>query len=101
MLDRRIASEGKFIDEEFKTITLYFIAPEEMLNGKFEADVTTISVEFSTATPEPYFARVMYSPAIYDEEDEAYEDYVWFDVEISDSEISELMALGGFEYDKV
>lgn len=97
MLDKSIVFEEKFVDEEFETTTLYFIAPKEILNGKFpEADFATISVEFPTSNPRPEFSSVMYSPAVYEEENDAYEDYAWFDVELSYSEIAELLLIGGF-----
>lgn len=97
MIVDKIEFEEKFIDEEFETMTLYFIAPKEILNGKFpEADFATISVEFPTSNPQPEFSSVMYSPTIYDEENDAYEDYAWFDVELSYSEIAKLLLIGGF-----
>lgn len=89
MLDTRIVFEEKAVSEEYGTTTLYFLAPKEMLNGKYpEAEHMTISVEFPTATPEACFAKVMFSPA------KDGEDYDWFDADLSYEDISELINRG-------
>ena len=42
MIDKRIIFEEKYDSEEYGTRTLYFIAPKEMLNGKYpEANYST------------------------------------------------------------
>ena len=94
MTDKRIKFEEKYEDEEYGTTTLYFIAPKEMLDGKYpEAEHAEISIEFPTANPEPAYAIVEMSPTKYDEESESYTDFDWFDVSLPYGEIEELMAL--------
>ena len=94
MIDKRIEFEEKYEDEEYGTTTLYFIAPKEMLDGKYpEADHAEISVEFPTNNPEPAYATLELSPTQYDEEKEGYIDYDWVEVNLPYDEIAELIAL--------
>lgn len=89
MLDKRITLEEKVINEEYETITLYFIAPLDILDGKYpEAEHAEISVEFPFDLPEAGFATVMFSPT------KDGEDYDWFDADISYDQIDELIELG-------
>lgn len=88
MIDRRIRFEESYECPESNTTTLYFIAPVDMLDGKYpEAESMEISVEFPTAHPEARYAEVEFSPT------KDGEDYDWFDVLIPLDEIEELMAL--------
>ena len=88
MIDRRIYFEESYECPESIPPTLYFIAPVDMLDGKYpEAESMEISVEFPTANPEARYAEVMFSPT------KDGEDYDWFDVLIPLDEIEELMAL--------
>lgn len=94
MLDQRIIFDESYISEEWGTITLYFIAPKEMLNGKYpEAESMEISIEFPRECVDARYANVMFSPTKYDEEEDCYTDYDWFDVNLSCEEIEKLIKL--------
>ena len=94
MLDNRIKLEDRYYNDEYGTTTLYFIAPKEMLNGKYpEATSMEISVEFPTEHPEANYASVMFSPTKYDEEEDVYTDYDWYDVDMPYEDIEALIAL--------
>ena len=94
MLDKRIEFDEKYIDEEYGTTTLYFIAPKEMLNGKYpEAESMEISIEYPTDHFEACYASVEFSPTKYDEENDCYTDYEWFDVDMSYEDIEALIEL--------
>lgn len=94
MIDKRIIFEDKFVDDEYETTTLYFIAPKEMLNGKYpEAEHAEISIEMPTAHMEARYASAQLSPTKYFEEECCYTDYDWRDVNMSYEEIEELIAL--------
>lgn len=96
MIDKRIIFEEKYDSETYGTRTLYFIAPKEMLNGKYpEAESMEISVEFPINHIEPAYADVMFSPTEYDAENNSYTDYDWFDVDLPYDEIEELIKLAG------
>lgn len=84
----KIKFEEKVISEEYETTTLYFIAPKEILNGKYpEAERGEISIEFPTNNPEASYASVMFSPT------KDGVDYDWFDVDLSYDEIEKLINL--------
>lgn len=94
MLDSRIEFDERYDDEEYGTTTLYFIAPKEMLNGKYpEAEHSEISIEFPSNHIEARYASVQLSPTKYFEEDDCYTDYDWCDIQLSYEEIEELIAL--------
>ena len=94
MLDKRIQFDESYISEEWGTITLYFIAPKEMLNGKYpEAEHAEISIECPKEYIDARYANVMLSPTKYDEDEDCYTDYDWFDVDLSYEEIEELIKL--------
>lgn len=94
MLDKRIEFDEKYIDEEYGTTTLYFIAPKEMLNGKYpEAESMEISIECPIDHLEARYASVEFSPTKYDEENDCYTDYEWFDVDMSYEDIEALIEL--------
>ena len=94
MLDQRIKFDESYISEEWGTITLYFMAPKEMLYGKYpEAESMEISIECPREYVDARYATVMFSPTKYDEEEDCYVDYDWFDVNLSYEEIEELIKL--------
>ena len=94
MLDGRIEFDGKYHSEEYGTITLYFIAPKEMLDGKYpEAEHAELSIEFPENIIEAKDAIVLISPTKYDEECDCYVDYEWCDFDLSYGEIEELIDL--------
>ena len=94
MLDKRIKFDEKYDDEEYGSTTLYFIAPKEMLQGKYpEAESMEISIEFPTGYPEARCANVEFSPTKYDEENDCYTDYEWFDANMSYEDIEALIDL--------
>ena len=94
MLNKHIQFDESYISEEWGTITLYFIAPKEMLNGKYpEAESMEISIECPIEYISPKYATVMFSPTKYDEEEDCYTDYDWFDVNLSYEEIEGLIKL--------
>lgn len=94
MIDSRIWFEERYDSKEYGTTTLYFVAPKEMLNGKYpEAETMEISIECPTEHICAEYATVMWSPSRYDEEAEAYTDYDWHDADWSYEYIEELIAL--------
>lgn len=94
MLDKRIEFEERYDNEEHETTTLYFIAPKELLDGKYpEADRMEISVEFPTNHMEPAYASVAFSPSKHEAEEDAWTDYDWYDVDLPYDEIDALITL--------
>ncbi len=90
MIDSRIQFDERYDNSEFNTTTLYFIAPVDLLDGKYpEAESMEISVEFPTDKPQEESADVMFSPT------KDGLDYDWFRADISRGEIEELFALAG------
>lgn len=86
--------EDKYISPEYGTTTYYFIAPKEMLLGKYpEADRMTISIEVLTNHENADYATVQFSPTMYDKVGKCIIDYDWFDGDLSHEEIEELLAL--------
>lgn len=86
--NKEIVFEEKYIDKEYGTTTLYFIAPKEMLKGKYpEAESTEISIEFPTGQMESKNASVMFSPT------KDGEDYDWYDVDLPYDVIDRLINL--------
>ena len=96
MLDPRIEFDERY-DADYGSTTFYFMAPKDLLKyylpGKEfpEAVAMEISVECPTNEIEPYAAGVSASPTR--EYEDAYEDYDWYDIFISDEEIGELIDL--------
>lgn len=85
---RRIKFDEKVKSSEYKTTTLYFTAPKELLNKKYpDAESTEISIEFPTAYPDANHATVMASPT------KDGLDYEWFDLEMTNEDINALIAL--------
>ena len=94
MINNRIWLEERYDSEEYGTTTLYFVAPKEMLNGKYpEAESMEISVEFPIDNIEAKYATVMFSPTKYDDEVGGYTDYDWFDVSLPFEEVEVLIDL--------
>ena len=94
MIDKRITFEERYDSKEYGTTTLYFIAPKDILDGKYpEAEYAEISVEFPMNNPEARYATVEFSPTRYIEEDESYSDYDWYEVDVPYEEIEELIKL--------
>ena len=94
MIDNRIWFEERYDNEELGTTTLYFVAPKEMLNGKYpEAETMEISIELPTNNMEARYATVMFSPTKYYEEGECYTDYDWFDADMPYEDIEALIKL--------
>lgn len=90
---QQVEFEECYINEEYETTTLYFIAPKEWLNGSYpEAVHSEISVEYPTNQPEVKYVMAMLSPTRVDEYGNA-EDYDWFDIDLFYSEIEALMNL--------
>lgn len=94
----RIEFEEQYQSEEYETTTLYFIAPVEILKGKYpEAISAEISIEFP-ALDSAYFypkdASVEMSPTC--EDGDGLLDYAWFDVDLPYDEIELLLSI----YDK-
>lgn len=88
MLDKRIIFDERYDDEDYGTMTLYFIAPKEMLNGKYpEAEHMEISIEFPIGHIESNYASVAFSPS------KNGEDYDWYDVDLPYDEIEEFIKL--------
>ena len=87
--------EERYDNEELGTTTLYFIAPKEWLGNSYpEAVHAEISVEypFCSSSPEANNVSVMMSPTRKDEEENS-EDYDWFDIDLSFSDIELLLNL--------
>lgn len=94
MINNRIKFDESYISEEYGTITLYFTAPKEMLNGKYpEAESMEISVECPREYIEARYSMVMFSPTKYDEEEECYTDYDWFEVSLPFEKVEELIKI--------
>ena len=96
MLNKNIIFEEKHINQEFGTTTYYFVAPKEMLLGKYpEAIAMEIAIEVLTNHEN---ASVQFSPTKYDKETDGFVDYNWFDGNLSYEEINELLALANRNY---
>lgn len=94
MLNTKIKFDSRYDDEEYGTTTLYFIAPREMLCGKYsKAEFTAISIEFPSNHIEAHYASVMFSPRKYFEENDCYIDYDWFDINMSYEDIETLIKI--------
>ena len=89
----RIWFEERYDSKEYGTTTFYFVAPKEMLNGKYpEAETMEISIELPTNNMDARYASVMFSPTKYYEED-GYVDYDWFDAEMPYEDVEALIKL--------
>ena len=82
--------EERYYSELYKTTTLFFIGPKEILNYKYpEAESTEISVEFITEDPYKLYPEIMISPT------KDGEDYEWNYLYIDDPDIvNKLISIG-------
>lgn len=88
-----IQLDEKYVDKQYKTTTVYFIAPKAWLGKSYpEAIHSEISIEYPTSHPEPEYVSVMMSPTREDSEGDSI-DYDWFDVDLLPREISALLDL--------
>ena len=84
----KVIFEEKYISDTYNSVTLYFITPKEWLNGKYpEAEHSEICLEYPIDHPEAMYAVAMLSPT------KDCEDYDWFDIKLTNSEIESLMKL--------
>ena len=72
---KKVILEDQYKSDEYETMTLYFIAPKEWLEGLY-----------------PDAATVMVSPTR-DLGEDGYEDYDWSDLELSLSDIEALIGM--------
>lgn len=97
MIDKRIKFDENYEDIENGTITLYFIAPKEMLS-KFNIPEppNTVSMEISVEFPidhiEPRYGDCCISPTV--DINGVLEDIDWRDIDLPYDEIEELISLG-------
>jgi len=98
MIDKRIKFDERYDDEDYKTTTLYFIAPKEMLktimtNDYPDAVSMEISIEFPMGYIDATYADVCVSPTSYDKETNSYYEYDWYYIDMPYNEINELILL--------
>lgn len=91
-IDKRVRFDEKYIDEDNKTTTLYFLAEksllEELFPGKYpESESMEISLKFPTESPAADNVDISVSPT------KDGEDYDWTDIELPHEEIKELLKL--------
>lgn len=97
MIGKRIKFDEKYDDEDYRTTTLYFIAPKEMLktfiptNDYPEAIAMEISIEFPANHIEANYGDVCVSPTR--EVDGGTEEYDWYDIDLPYDEIEELIKI--------
>lgn len=90
---KKVILEDRYKSDEYETMTLYFIAPKEWLDGLYpDAVHTEISVEYPLNCPEASVATVMVSPTR-DLGDDGYEDYDWSVLELPLSDIEALIGM--------
>lgn len=89
----RVEFEERYDNEEYNTSTLYFSAPRDWLDGDYpEAVSAEISLEYPLGfVPEAHDVTVMMSPTREDED--GCEDYDWYDIDLSYSDIEALLSL--------
>ncbi len=95
---KNIKFDERYDNEDTKTTTLYFTAPKEILDSLYpydysEASSAEISIELPTDNICAEDALVSISPTLYDEEEDAYTDYDWTDIELPFDEIEELIKM--------
>ena len=85
--------EGRYDNIEYRTTTLYFIAPKEWLGDRYpKAAHSEISIEFPIDKPEARFATAMMSPTRLTN-DGGGEDYDWFDIDFDNAVMEALMLM--------
>lgn len=89
-------------------VALYFTAPKEWLENKYE-DVVSTELQFEIYgknTDQPWFNYIGMSPTRYNQEEDQYEDYDWTECElisyigingITAAQILELARKGGYK----
>ena len=93
MLDKRIKFDERW-DRDDGTTVLWFTAPKELLPREHPKAVSMeISLEFPTHNLIAEDAIVEFSPTKYDENEEAYSDYDWDEIDIPLEEIEALIEL--------
>ena len=91
MLDNRIKFEERYDSYDYNTITLYFIAPKEILTKDYpDAVHAEISVELPMNCITARNASVSISPT-----NKEGSDYDWEDIDLPYDEIEELIKLAG------
>lgn len=90
---KKVTLEDWYKNDEYETMTLYFEAPKEWLNGLYPDAVSAeISVEYPLKYPEASEATVMISPTR-DLGEDGYEDYDWNDLELPLPDIEALIGM--------
>ena len=80
------------IDDDHDAIVLYFDAPVELLPKKHkDAEFATMSIIWPIWYPVLSEITVSISPTKFDIQKDAYMDYDWTDLDISEKEIYELI----------
>lgn len=94
----RIEFEESFYSEEYQTVTMYFTAPVELLDGKYPDAVSAeISIEFPCADDSNFYPRGgSVEIAATGEHGDGLLDYDWHHVDLPYDEIELLLGL----YDK-
>lgn len=86
----QIELEESYFSETYDSTTLYFTLPKEWVSSLYpEACAAELSVEFPCAHPEPAFAQAEIAYTI--EEDDAFIDCGWWDIELSPQDFGELL----------
>jgi len=93
MIDKRIEFDEAWNKDDGETV-LYFIAPKEIFYDDYpEAVSMEISLEFPTKHAEASYVTAECSPTRHIEENDSYEEYDWRELNISNEDINELIAL--------
>ena len=86
----QIKLEESYFSEMYDSTTLYFTLPKEWVSSLYpEACAAELSVEFPCAYPEPAFAQAEIAYTV--EENGAFIDCGWWDIELSPQDVGELM----------
>ena len=92
----KIKFEEKYINEEYNTITLYFIAPKEWTADQYPNNNVVgseISVEYPTDFADAMYANVQISPTEMFLDQDGFYDFDWCDIQLSNSDIGALIEL--------
>lgn len=86
----QIELEESYFSEMYDSTTLYFTLPKEWVSSLYpEACAAELSVEFPRAYPEPAFAQAEIAYTV--EENGAFTDCGWWDIELSPQDVGELL----------
>lgn len=93
MLDKNLIQfEERYDSEEYKTTTLYFICPKEMLEKEYpDAMMATLSIECQTNCIEAATASCVISPT--KKECGGLTDYDWHNIDLPYEDIETLLEL--------